>query len=105
MIDIVTGALCGSQFVTENFLKWAKTTAAREHGGFKNLLQKLGMGSDEFRYKASRAFEEPKRQFSDPRAPPQDVVVRGTQGEIPKVIFEVTGFVIIRIHLSEKRAN
>ena len=85
--DSCTGALCGSEFVNQQFIDWLK----KHPDGFKAQCRVLGLTPAACIAKAAREFEGKKLEFSVPGADPQDIVIRGAQGAMKKKwIIEIT---------------
>lgn len=79
-IGEATGALCGSEFITREFLKWLGEEATKEVGSLANMLEELGLSEVAFRRTAAERFEGFKVGFSTPIADSDWVPINGAQG-------------------------
>lgn len=74
--------MCGSEFVTENFLRHLQRQAAIEvgRGGFDELCVKhLGISPAEGIRQASIHIENIKKEFSTPKAGPKYIIIHAAQ--------------------------
>ncbi|TKA83014.1 hypothetical protein B0A55_00863, partial [Friedmanniomyces simplex] len=77
------GAMCGSEFVTEEFLKHLRHEAFLEFGpgGFDKLcVEHLGISPAAGISQASVHVENIKKEFSSPKAGPKYIIIYGSQG-------------------------
>ncbi|GAB1740506.1 hypothetical protein NU219Hw_g5609t1 [Hortaea werneckii] len=86
------GALCGSQFVNENFLEWLLQSVEKELGSFTAFCEQLGRSEASILDDAQRQFETLKRGFEEKKQIPGNIFMRGAQGaERRKWDIEVSG--------------
>ncbi|KAI6862239.1 hypothetical protein KC343_g6540 [Hortaea werneckii] len=86
------GALCGSQFVNENFREWLLQSIGKEFGSFTALCAHLGRTEASVLDDAQRQFETLKRGFEEKKQIPGNIFVRGAQGaERRKWDVEISG--------------
>lgn len=86
------GALCGSEFVNQNFITWLKVEA----GNFKSKCRQLGLTPTACIKQASATFENIKVSFTEPTDESEFVPIRGAQHSMLKVWdVELTRYVTI----------
>ncbi|KAI7464721.1 hypothetical protein KC357_g7851 [Hortaea werneckii] len=86
------GALCGSQFVNENFLEWLLQNIAKEFGSFTAFCKQMGRSEASVLDDAQRQFETLKRGFEEKKQIPGNIFIRGAQGaERRKWDIEISG--------------
>ena len=68
------GALCGSEFVNQNFIKWLK----QHPDGFQAQCTRLGITETTCIKRAATAFEEVKVRFTSANNIPGWVLVQGS---------------------------
>lgn len=74
-----SGALCGSEFVNRNFVRWLRNECKEIQGhrtGFVSLLKRLGVTEFGFDFAASSAFEVAKKQYPFPEK--STIAIAGT---------------------------
>ena len=80
MLTPYLGALCGSEFVNQQFLDWLQKEAGKAVGSFDGMCEVLGLTPTACLKQASIQFEAIKQEFSVPEADPCYVTIRGAQG-------------------------
>ena len=80
MVGTAEGALCGSEFVNQNFIAWLKKQAGTKAEMFEAKCKELGLTSTACIKQASASFEGIKTSFSVTGADSEWVTIRGAQG-------------------------
>ena len=85
-----TGALCGSQYVNENFLEWFKAEAADRTGSFEDFCEQYSITEAACLKKAESEFETLKREFIAPKKASDFIIFRGK--DVRETLFEITRY-------------
>jgi hypothetical protein len=99
----VTGSLCGSQYVNEEFKKWAEMTIPQ----FDQVCRDLGLTKRAFLKKASNRFERDKVEFKDAASTGvKHLTVAGAKdAKLEYYTIKLTGYALNHLHISLRTSN